>query len=633
MASREKIATPPEVIRGFSNLDTSNSPKHLGLDQLSMCINFEWLRDKLLYTRRGSTSRKTSAQWGSDIFVIDSCTFKTRDDDFYYELSFLSDGRVFYITSDDINYGSTTATYTEILNSDGVSSPALAITRKVSFGAINNVLYIVDGSSNIWSWNGDNDYLTLVADPSNVTITMTVLDTADAIVGDIYSDNANATRKFYVKTTKVSGDGVLSISLRQTAGNTRTASSGTLNRDSGTGDATIAFTAVSYSDTYEEYKLYQRRGFVVANEGNIHVSISRNGSNFTGAGSGVLEFDVIEGLKVSNFIAFKRGAIVTTEDRLTRKFSLHTLTGFKFFDAMVPNTDTGQFKAVRESNVHGIVGRSGQEIGNVAIGLTPNGFIAFGGEISDEFGIIDQLTLSSPIKNKIEQINFEAADEIFSVVDTNNQRYICAVPTLGSNTANALYVYDYGRSTAEYPRWSIWYLGFGSVGGLFNIKGSVCISDRAGNIYNFLVDGVYDDAGLVYNKRLETAAFASGTSFSSRYFSKVYLDFRLPTDEQEVTVYSRLDGHLIRTTPTGYKIKNCILKPAKTSPQLVSDIVYVDDLTVIGSNTVSDYQFPHASVGGKGNTEQIGIFSNEAGVNFGITGLVIESEGRGASKR
>ncbi len=618
---------PYEVIRGFTNVNTSKNPKHLRQDQLSVAINMEWISENEVYVRRGSVQTRDNTNWPTS-YRIDGVTFKTRNAAYYYEISFIADGTIWYVRSDDANFDDVDVAMTEI-KSSGNTSPALATNLKVSFDGINNKLIISDGSSNLYWWDGTDDLLHLIVDPTDFEITYTGTG-IDATIGDIYSDNADATRKYIVKATVA---GSTTVVVRQTAGATRTAATGTLNKDSGAGDATIAFTGVSYSDTFEEVKLFKRRAFAVSNEGNIYVSISRNGTNFTGAGSGRLEIDVIEGLKVSNFIPFKRGAVITAEDKLVEKFSISTLTGFKFFDATVAGSEVGQFKVERESKIHGFIGRSGQEIGNVMIGLTKNGFISFSGEVTLEFGLLESGALSNPIKDQIKNINFEAADKVYSVVDIVNQRYLCAAPIFDSTEANVIFAYDYGRSTDGNPRWSVWFMSFDEIGSLFNLKNKVYASDLNGNTYQLTVDGIYTDNGEGYFPRVESAALGADSSMVTKNWKKVYVDFKVPGEDQEVTIYSKLDGQVITQSPTGAGIQAVQLKARPNNGNLIGDYTFIDTITLISdSSFASDTQISHNRLGGKGLVEQIGIVSSGVGVNWGITGLMLEYEGKGEAK-
>jgi hypothetical protein len=609
-----------EIIRGFKGLNTAKNPKHLDLSLLAYALNTEYKSDEEIAIRRGCLNRKNNVQWAGAT-VIDGVTFKKRSDATYKEIVFLNNGKIYYI--DSANYVDNTSTYTELLSPTG-TSPALAINGRVSFDAINNVFYVVDGSSNIYSWDGAAANLSLVADPTEFTITFTVLLAATADIDAIYSQGSS---KFIVKATKASGTGT-TLTLRQTQGNARPTATGTLTKDSGGGDASIAYTAVAYSHTYEEYKLFQRKAMVVSNEGVIFGSINRVGSNFTGSGSGTLEFDVIEGLKVSNFISLKNTALVTTEDSVTEKFSISSLSGFKF---LAPGEEVGAFRAERESKIHGIVGRSGQEIGNVVIGLTRNGFVMFSGTTSTEVGFTDQESVSSPIRDQIRKINFSKSNKIVSVVDTINQRYICAVPTGASEECNTLLVYDYGKSTDIY-KWSIWSLGFGVVTGLFLLKNKVYVADAFGKYHELCVDNIYTDDGIGYTTRIEFANIGGNTSVRNKQYKSIFVDFTIPDREQTVKMYTKLDGYIINYAPGNHQIKEIDLTPKRGSGSLINDSTFIDNNTFIGSDAIREKQIKHDHLGGQGLGCQVGIINNGPGNNWSITGMMLEYEDSGKAR-
>lgn len=64
----------------------------------------------------------------------------------------------------------------------------------------------------------------------------------DASPGAVYYDAAESTRRYVVLAAKVSGDGQTSLLASQIEGDQATASTGTLTKESGTGDASIAWT-------------------------------------------------------------------------------------------------------------------------------------------------------------------------------------------------------------------------------------------------------------------------------------------------------------------------------------------------------------------------------------------------------
>lgn len=612
---------------GVLNVETAKDPDQLQPGQLSKSFNMEFIGDNDLYVRRGFELYRDKSIFGN-VRVIDSCTFKKRDDSFYYEIYFLADGKVFYVRSDAVDFNSTTPSLTEI-RSPANTSPALGgAIDKVSYTKINNVLSVVFGSNEVYNFDASSNQFALTPDPSDFRVYFTVLDTVNAVINDVYT-TGGAT--LLITKTKASGDGELVVEARQTGGTARPASSGTLTQTSGTGDASIAFTVISYSDTFEEIALYKRRAAIVSNEGNIFLSNSRNSKIFNGATSGFLEFDVIEGLKASNFVNFKRGAAITTEDIVTQRFSLHTLTGYRFYDPSIENSAQGQFKAERESEIHGMIGRSALEIGNTIIGLTRNGFISFGGAISSEFGLTDQESLSKPIRDQVELINFAQADKIKAVIDTVEQRYICIAPTFDSERANRIYVYEYGKTSKPQPptwstwhKWNLWTVAFEEIASIFTLINNVCISDYDGNVYKFSRSGNYKDNNVEYSSRIETGSYAQNTELIDKKFKSIALKLFAPVNKQEITKYVKLDRVAIQ------RKQDVIVEPKATGESLISSSVFIDSDVIIGSGSSSVFTVRTDHTAGNGASLIVGLTST--GKQWGLLSVMIEVEPDGKRK-
>lgn len=603
---------------GVLNVETAKDPDQLTLGQLSKSFNMEFIGDDDLYVRRGFELYRDKSIF-NNIPVIDSCTFKKRNDNFYYEIYFLQNGEVSYTRSDAGDFNSTTPTLTEI-TSPANTSPALGGTlEKVSYTKINDTLSVVFGSNEIYYFDGSSNQFSLTPDPVDFRISFTVLDAVNAVIDDVYTEGGAT---LLITSTKASGDGSLTVQARQTGGTARPSTSGTLTKSSGTGDATVAYSAVEYSDTLEEISLYKRRAVAVSNEGNIFLSNSRNPKIFNGDTSGFLEFDVIEGLKASNFVNFKRGAAITTEDVLTERFSLHTLTGFRFGSSTI---DAGIFKAERESEVHGMIGRSAAEIGNTIIGLTRNGFISFGGNISSEFGLTDQETLSKPIRDQIKLINFAKADKIKAVIDTVEQRYICIVPMFESERANRIFVYEYGKTSKPQPptwrtwhKWNFWTLAFEEIASVFTLINDVCVSDYDGNIYKFSRSGNYQDNGVDYSSRIETGSYAENTELIDKDFKSIVVKLFAPAGKQEINKFVKLNRIVI---PRDFDVE---IDPVETGDSLISDTVFIDSDVIIGSGTSPVFNVRTDHTAGKGSSMILGLSSS--GKQWGLLSVMIEVE-------
>jgi len=615
-----------QAISGILNLETAKDPDQLVLGQLSKAFNMEYIGDSDLYVRRGSNLYRDKSIFGGAI-PIDITTFKKRDENFYREIYFLNNGKVFYVNSNAADFTSQTPSLTEI-KSPTDTSPAFGGTvSKVSFDKINNILSVVFGTQDIYYFDATVDRFKLTPDPSAFRVTLTIGNTVNASLDAVYND-AGGLFQLKVMDNKVSGDGVLTLSTRQISGTARPSATGTLTKVSGTGDSSIPYTAVSYSDTFEEISIYKRRAVVVSNEGNVYLSNSRNPIIFNGATSGNLEFDVIEGFKVTNFVTFKRGAVITTGDEVVQRFSLTTLTGYRFSDDAFAE---GQFKAERESEIHGMIGRSAVEIGNVVIGLTRNGFIGYTGEVSDEFGLTVQNTISKPIRDQIENINFAASDQIFALADTVNQRYLCAVPLYQSTVANAVFVYEYGKSIdPNYPKWNFWTFGYGNIKSLSFLVNQLYVSDEEGNVHKQGVDGVFLDSGNSYSSRIETGSIGAGTELVDKVFNAIMIKLKVPPIKQELRQYVKLDRTLI--SKVGDRpIPLREIEPKVTGENLVSEDTFVDFFTLVGNGKSDVFNLRVDHSGGQGKTAIIGLSSSN-GVNWGVLNIILELTKSGSGK-
>ena len=146
----------PTVIEipGFKQLNTTTNPRSIDPFDLVDAHNMKWSGNSV-ETRQGNKLWKSNSQWSGQkvIYVGD---FKISSDNFYYSIVVLDNGKVYYIRSDNANFGTASATWTEIL-STGSASPALSSSlTKVSVTGFNNKLYFADGTNNLYYWDGDS---------------------------------------------------------------------------------------------------------------------------------------------------------------------------------------------------------------------------------------------------------------------------------------------------------------------------------------------------------------------------------------------------------------------------------------------------------------------------------------------
>lgn len=154
---------PLVEIPGFRQYNSSTNARAVNQLDLTEVLNMVW-------ASFGPESRNGSSLWNDDsqsnwgeIAICE--TFKKRADDFYYVVVIMTSGRVFYIRSDDANFGTTSATFTE-LNSPSATTPALAVDAiQYDLFGFNNLLYLADSTNGYFSWNGTDTALTARTDP------------------------------------------------------------------------------------------------------------------------------------------------------------------------------------------------------------------------------------------------------------------------------------------------------------------------------------------------------------------------------------------------------------------------------------------------------------------------------------
>lgn len=151
-------------VSGFNQLNTSANFRALDPKDVTIAHNMVWDGDRLK-SRYGSSRFKISTQW-TGFRPLRFGDFKRRDDTTYKVVVALNNGKLFYIDSGNANFGTDTTTWTEILSTTG-SSPALNATLTVaSMKGFNDKLFIVDGTNNIYYWDGVSANLTAVTKPA-----------------------------------------------------------------------------------------------------------------------------------------------------------------------------------------------------------------------------------------------------------------------------------------------------------------------------------------------------------------------------------------------------------------------------------------------------------------------------------
>lgn len=637
---------PRESVKGFSKLNTDGVSSHLDKSELRVLENMVWTGENTVQIRLGSSLYKAAGQtgWGSSpvIAAVDFDLDGADVGDGAKELYALKNGELFLNVVD--NYVNSSTNFTRINGING-STPALntSTTNKVFFAVLNNVGFITDETQNFYSFNKDA-VLSLVPDPDGFSFEMTVASGVTASVGATYSE-ASSDRKYYVTEAKVSGTTVLKV--RQTAGTVRPGVTGTLNKTSGTGTDPISFTGVTYPEKFIACTVFNGRIFLLSNLGYFYLSQINAGTILTGADTDFIQVGLEDSLKITNLVPFKRGLVITSENAALRKQALSVLTGYRIYSLSTPDIVDGIFKNQRESKMLGVVGESGQEVGNGFIGLTKNGFISFSAlDANTEFGLVDGSYISRDIQNLLNRVNWKYSNKIVSAVDLDNQRYLCAVPLDGNTQNNAIFVYDFKNSiqatanTAAMHKWSVfaYSLGENYINNIFTIRGKPYLAVTNGSIIETEVANTYLDSGLSYISQFETKANDFGDRSTVKQFQDIYVDL-LVSEEMKLQIYGIRDEQVLSKDFLGKQSELRTIIPKTLSldewTDDSDDVWTTSPFDVWERPTAEEYSFHLGDIAQNGIQLSIRVRDSIGGKFWGATGysLVVEEDGELADTR
>lgn len=129
--------------------------------------NFVW-RDDYPVGREGSSKFKNSTQWSGQVVTAGS-DYAEEGDAFYRAVVALDDGRIFYIRSDDANFGLESAIWTEVTDTSGTSPALSSATTSRSLKSFNNKLFVADGTNNLYYIDFGTNRLVAVTLPAALT--------------------------------------------------------------------------------------------------------------------------------------------------------------------------------------------------------------------------------------------------------------------------------------------------------------------------------------------------------------------------------------------------------------------------------------------------------------------------------
>lgn len=377
---------------------------------------------------------------------------------------------------------------------------------------------------------------------------------------------------------------------------------------------------------------------VLDDAGKTHLSQVNDGTDLTAAGTGFLNYGRTEGLTATNIINFGDDLLITTEDKELKKYQTYRLSGIQFYDPLVVGSDTNKFEVTRLRSFSGIIGATGQEIGSDTIGLTPRGFIGVQQAVnSDKLENNDYI--SFPIRDLIEQIDFNRSDLMSSCIDFVKGRYYCAVPLEpASEGCDIILVYDFQQSRPQegLQRWSVWSFPFdANIGRVFSWGGQPFMSTTEGKVYKLDDPNAnYSDDGSAYTILIKLPLIGGEQKGSQKIFNRLNLNIinisnlrtgvkgQLPFDIK-FQPYSLSGGTEFEKIDLN-TFAPISIQQSNIGIEYDTNATYDTDYYDGGGNDSRLYTT--ALAGGSNSALGWILSTEEAGVNWGLGGLSLEVE-------
>lgn len=631
-------------VTGFSRLNTKSRPPNLDDTELTNLENMVYTSDGSIEIRNGSALFKSNEQWG-EVPVIEGKGYELNETGAEI-MSIVEDGRVFYIKIADyssnprVNF-MPSKDWIEVPGVSGSSFLSVTDKNKVFCEVINNRVFFTDGTNQI-KFYGDDHLINVVQDPAGYEVTATIADTINAALDAEYEDAADPTRKFFISVNKVSGDGNTTLTIRQVEGLTRPDPIGTLNLVNGTGDASISYTDLEAPETFVALSNISGRLVALSNEGRLWISETNDGTDFNGPQAERLEYGKEDGLSVTDAFAFARSVILNLSNEELQKASSASLTGNIRPDPNIIGQQNPEdfFKVQRESRTIGLFGRSGQEIDKGFIGLSREGFVFVSTQDARrEFGINNTESLSTPISNVVNRINYSLANQVRSTVDDVNQRYLCAVPASESSLNTLVFMYDFDNSTfavankAPVHKWSLFTYSLDGAGitSIFTIFGVPFLGLSDGRIVQTEVEDLYTDTQNAYRSSFTTKAFDFGVRHRYKTMDVLLLDLILD-NRMRLNIFPVIDEFGRQRDYDGCLNSDKLVTPIALDTEDLwtredGDIWTSNPLDIWGRISAERYSYMGAKSIEKFQEMALVVINDEGGKRWGAYGLELIATG------
>ena len=382
------------------------------------------------------------------------------------------------------------------------------------------------------------------------------------------------------------------------------------------------------------------RMWVLSSDGRTYGSAINDGTDLTGAGTGSINYGRTAGLTATKMISFADELLITTENKPTSRYQTHRLLGIQFYDPLVVGSDRDQFEVKKVRSFSGMIGSTAEEIAADTIGLTPRGF-ASARQAINSVELKDTDYISYPIKELVEQIDFNKPGLMSATVDYIAGRYYCAVPLSPAvNGADIILVYDFllSRPSEGLHRWTVWSFRYEGIETLFSIAGRPYMATVDGNIYKLDdIEANFADNGEPINKLLQIPLVGGTQKGIEKTFDEVNVAITditnlraTPLDKKpfDITFLPYTAGRGVQTSFADGDILPAI-KIEQPDVGIRYDEASYYDVDFYDGGGSDSRIISETFAGDRAVATGWTMNSDEVGVNWGLAGFTVNIKGEG----